>query len=327
MQAIDWPIELERAAQRVIGVTRVTPMRSSIDIDRCVGASVLCKDEGTQITGSFKLRGAWNAMAAMDAGAIRRGVITYSSGNFGRALAHAARHRDVPCLVVAPDDTPDEKLAHMRGEGAEVLLHEPREDRKRLVRHESAARGMTIVAPYDDVHVIAGQGTVGRELMHEAPTLDAVVVPVSGGGLLAGCALAARACDSPVRVFGVEPAARPKTQLSLRRGRRETVAPRPTIADALRVTQPGVITFPIIATLAEDVLTVDDDELVGAMSIARDYLGVRCEPGAAAGLAAVLSGRLPTDVRRIGVVLSGSNIDPNRFERIVSTDHDDRTDE
>lgn len=319
MQSPDWPAELERARQRLLGATRVTPLRGAGEIDRKVGAHVLCKDEGAQLTGSFKLRGAWNAVAALGAETTRTGVITYSSGNFGAALAYTARRHRVPCVVVTAADTPQEKLGRMREQGAELLLQRPGDDRVALARLHADARGMALIPPYDDIRVIAGQASVGRELLDQAPELDALVVPVSGGGLLAGCALAARASAHPAPVFGVEPAARPKTHLSLRNGRPKTVSPKPTIADALRVTRPGQLTFPIIARLAEDVLLVEDEAIAYAMAVAHRHLGVRCEPGGAAALAAALGGQLPRAARRIGVVLSGSNIDAPRFRQIAGT--------
>jgi threonine dehydratase len=306
MRARDWGRELERAVARLEGVSAVTPIYCSAGLDAKAGAQVLCKDEGLQITGSFKLRGAWNAVAARQRPGVARGLITYSSGNFGRALAYTAQRHGLRCVVVTPSDATKEKIAAMRRLGARVVLHHPSEDRNQITRQEARAQRLALVPPYDDPHVIAGQGTVGVELIEQVAQLDALVVPLGGGGLLAGCALAARASGSGARLYGVEPAARPKTLRSLRSGRRETVPARPTIADALKVTQPGVITFPIVRELVEDVLTVTDAELANAMRAAKWQLGARVEPGAAAGLAAVLNRQIPGSPERIGVVLTGS---------------------
>lgn len=317
MTELDWGVKLEAAAQRLSGLTRLTPVRSHPGLSAELGASVLCKDEGAQMTGSFKLRGAHNALAGIEESETTRGVITYSSGNFGRALAYAAARRTTRCVVVASSTTPEEKLRGMADEGAELVIHDPLADRAWLTARVARERRLAFISPYDDPMVIAGQGTATRELLDEAPALDAVVVPVSGGGLLAGCALAARAAGHGTRVFGVESAAVPRMSVSLRRGRRESVIARPTIADALRVTRPGEVTFPIISSLVEDVVAVMDDELLASMELLWHFLGIRCEPSGAAGIAALLAHRIPTDIERVGVLLSGSNIASVRFTALL----------
>jgi threonine dehydratase len=319
MPAIDWHHELETAEMRLAGVVDVTPVRANRALDEEAGAHVFCKDEGVQTTGSFKLRGAWNALAARKSEARIRGVVTYSSGNFGRALAYAASCHRLPVVVVTPDDTTKDKLVGMRTFGATIVMHDPAEDRVRIAERVCAARDMVLIPPYDDPHVIAGQATTGAEFQRQVRALDALAVPVSGGGLLAGCALSAQSSPRRLRVFGVEPEARPKTRLSLRNGRRVEVPPRPTIADALRVTQPGAVTFPLIANLVEDVVIVGDAQIADAMTAAHRHFGPRYEPGGAPALAAVLSHLLPPELQRIGVILTGSNISARRHQHITRT--------
>jgi len=314
---LDWALELEAATRRLSGVIRPTRVRSHRELSDALGTCVECKDEGAQITGSFKLRGAYNALASLDQSATAAGVITYSSGNFGKALAYAAARRATQCVVVASSTTPEEKLRGIEQHGAELVLHDPLEDRARLTSRLARARGLAFISPYDHPMVIAGQGTAARELLCDAPNLDAVIVPVSGGGLLAGCALAAHHGGGGTRVFGVESAAVPRMSVSLHTGRRESVAGRATLADALRVTRPGEVAFPIISSLVEDVVTVNDAELLAAMELLRRLLGVRCEPSGAAGIAALLARRLPAELRHVGVILSGSNIASARFEKLL----------
>ena len=317
LRAIDWRQELTAAEMRLAGVVAVTPVRANRALNDEARAHVFSKDEGVQTTGSFKLRGAWNALAARKSHAGIRGVVTYSSGNFGRALACAASWRRLPVVVVTPDDTPKDKLAGMRAFGATIVMHDPTEDRVGIAQRICAARDMVLIPPYDDPQVIAGQATTGTEFRHQVRELDALVVPVSGGGLLAGCALSAQSSPRRLRVFGVEPEARPKTRLSLRNGRRVEVPPLPTIADALRVTRPGAVTFPVIANLVEDVVIVNDAQIADAMTAARRHFGSRYEPGGAAALAAVLSHLLPPELQRIGVILTGSNISARRHQHIT----------
>lgn len=321
MKTADWTTQIERAAERLRGVARCTPALSNRELDSAIGAEVVCKDEGRQVTGSFKLRGAWNALAAHSPAALRHGVVTYSSGNFGRALAYAAHRYNTRCLVLAPRDGSAEKLAAIRRAGAEVLLYDRHtEDRQLLAETQAREQGLTLIPPFDDPHVIAGQGTVARELLGQAPIPHVLIAPVSGGGLLAGCALAAHSANNRrIKVIGVEPTTMPRASLSLSTGTRETVPPRPTIADALKVTQLGAVTFPVIKRHVEEIVTVNDDELIDAMALARRYLRTRCEPAGAAGLAALLAGRAETHGRRIGVILSGANISPRRFDDLMHT--------
>lgn len=313
----DWALQLEAAERRLSGLIRPTPARSHPGLNEQLQKSLVYKDEGAQLTGSFKIRGAYNALMRLNDGGTALGVITYSSGNFGKALAYAAAHKETTCVVVASAAAPIHKLRGIADAGGELVLHDRSEDRAGLTARLARERGLAFISPYDDPMVIAGQGTVACELLRDASNLDAVVVPVSGGGLLAGCAIAAHVCGSGTRVFGVEAAAVPRMSRSLRRGRRVSVIGRPTVADALRVNCPGEVTFPIISSLVEDVVVVHDDELLAAMAMLRHFLGMCCEPSAAAPIAALLARRLPDDLKHVGVVLTGSNIARNHFDELL----------
>lgn len=306
-----------RAAQRLEGVAWRTPVLRSDLLDARVGAEVLVKCEGLQRTGAFKLRGAWNAVASLGDEELTAGVITCSSGNHGRALAYAAARRSVRCVVVLPSDAPAGKRAAIAAEGAELVVCDPaREDRMEVAEREAQRRGMRLVAPFDDVSVIAGQGTVALELLEQAGTLDVLMTPIGGGGLLSGCAVA---CDGhDVEIVGAEPAALPKCSRSLAAGRRVSVEPQYTMADALRARVPGRLTFPLLLERGVRAVTVSETELAAAMRFAAEQLGVVAEPSGAAALAAVLAGRMPADGRRIGVVLSGSNVDLSDLSTLTS---------
>jgi threonine dehydratase len=318
MTAEPTPDSVERAARRLGGVAVRTPTLTSERLDEHAQAAVFCKAEVLQRTGSFKLRGAWNAIAALDPDVRGRGVLTYSSGNHGRALAFAARVHGVPATVLLPTDAPSAKRRAILREGATLVPYDPAtEDRAEAAEREAAARGMTLIAPYDHREVIAGQGTAARELLQDAPALDVLIAPLGGGGLLAGCALAAAERET-VQIVGVDPAALAKTAPSLTAGRPVGVPTADTIADAQRATAPGALTFPILQKRRARILTVDDDQLRAAMRFAFHELGVVCEPSGAAALAAVLSRALAGEAARIGLVLSGSNISVTRFASLTT---------
>lgn len=309
---------IDRAARRLGGVALRTPILTSVVLDERAGAPVFCKAEGLQRTGSFKLRGAWNAVAALDAQARSRGVLTYSSGNHGRALAFVARAHQIPVAVVFPTGGSAVKRRLIAREGAELIGHDPAlEDRVSRARAEAARRGMILIPPYDHADVIAGQGTVARELLQDASGLTHLLAPVGGGGLLAGCAVAA-AHLGHLQVVGVEPRTVPKTSRSLALGKPVPVPAGHTLADALRATVPGSVTFPVLRELGARTVTVDDRDLRAAMRLAFDELGLVCEPSGAAALAAVMSGAFGGDRTRLGLVLSGSNIDVDGFAAVCA---------
>ena len=311
--------EVEAAARRLAGVARVTPLLAGTPLDEAVGGTLLLKAECLQRNGSFKFRGAYNRLVQMDAGQRRAGVVAFSSGNHAQGVAAAARMLGIPATIVMPADAPGVKLENTRALGAEVVLYDRLgEDREAIARRIVAARGATLVPAYDDPHVVAGQGTVGLELMQQAAELglvpDQVLVPTSGGGLTAGTAIAVRALVSTAAVYGVEPEDFDDTRRSLAAG---TLLKNPpearSICDALQSSPPGRITFAINRQLLAGVLTVSDPEVETAMARAFRDLKLVVEPGGAVALAAALAGKLPLAGRTTVIVLSGGNVDPATY--------------
>jgi threonine dehydratase len=280
---------------------------------------VYLKAECFQRGGSFKVRGAANRISTLSRDCLEAGVAAYSSGNHAQAVALAAGLFGTRAMILMPEDAPPEKVAATRGYGAEVLTYDRyREDRAALAERLAADRGLTLVPPYDDPAVMAGQGTVALELLEEAGPLDVLVVPVGGGGLIAGCATAARGLHPAIRVVGVEPEAGDDTRRSLERGERVRLPAVPrTIADGLQVEVPGELTFEVNRRLVDEVAVVNDEEIVEAMRLLFDRLKLVVEPSGAVGVAALLSGRLGPPAGRVGVVLSGGNVSAERFCRLV----------
>lgn len=312
MVALD---DVRAASGRLSGVAHRTPVLSSRTLDARTGASVLLKAEVFQRTGSFKFRGAYNKIATLTPAERRDGVLAFSSGNHAQAVALAAALFDAPATVVMPEDAPEGKLEATRHYGAEVVTYDRyTEDREEIGRRLAAERGLTLVPPFDDPEVIAGQGTVGLELVQDAGPVDVLLAPVSGGGLIAGCATAVKALAPQARVIGVEPEAGDDYRRSLAAGRRiEVTVPR-TIADALQVAIPGVLTFEHNRRLLDGIVTVSDPQLIEAMRFCHERLKVVVEPGGAAALAAILSGAVKLKPgERAGVILSGGNVDVARF--------------
>jgi threonine dehydratase len=303
------------AAARLDGVVHRTPVLTSAELDRRTGARVVLKAENFQRTGSFKLRGAYNAVASLAPGLRAAGICSFSSGNHAQAVALAAALHGVPVVVVMPRDAPVTKRWATEGYGAEVIEYERSEESRREIAERIAAeRGMTIVPPFDLLEVMAGQGTLAVELLDEAGPLDVVLVPVGGGGLIAGCATAVRARCPSARVIGVEPAAGDDARRSLAAGRIVDVGVPHTIADGQQTTRVGDLTFEVMRRLVEEVVVVSDDEIVEAMRFAFQRLKIVLEPSGASALAALLSGRVPGIAgTRVGVVLSGGNVDLDRF--------------
>jgi threonine dehydratase len=284
-----------------------------------VGANAFLKCENLQRMGAFKFRGAYNRIAQLTPAERAGGVVAFSSGNHAQGVALAARICGVPAAIVMPSDAPASKLAATRGYGAEVFTY----DRKTMNRGAIAAelareRGATLVPPYDDAAIVAGQGTVALELLEDVPDLDVLLVCTGGGGLLAGCALAATALRPGIAVYGVEPAAGDDFARSIAAGARVEIPVPDTIADGQQTTSPGEITFPIVQRLCAGILTVTDDELRDAMRFAFERLKLVMEPSGASALAALLSGKLVVRGRRVGVVVSGGNVDAARYAEIIS---------
>ena len=269
--------------------------------------------------GAFKFRGAYNRLAQLSPEERRAGVVAYSSGNHAQGVALAAELLDIPATIVMPRDAPESKLAATRGYGAEVVLYERSEENRAVIAQGIAKeRGATIVPPYDDERIAAGAGTTALELLHDAGPLDAIVTPVGGGGLLAGCAVAAHGIDPDIEIWGVEPQAGNDVQQSFERGERVTIEVPKTIADGLQTQSPGEITFPIIREHVTGIATVSDEELIEAMRLMFERMKLVVEPSGVAAFAAVLNERFPVRGRRIGIVLSGGNVDPARYAQLLA---------
>jgi threo-3-hydroxy-L-aspartate ammonia-lyase len=311
--------DVERAAQRLAGVAHRTPVLTSRTLDERTGASVHLKAECFQRGGAFKFRGAYNKISSLDDDALGRGVIAYSSGNHAQAVAIAAALLGTHATIVMPEDAPPAKLEATRGYGAEIVLYDRfSESREELGARLAEERGLELVRPYDDPLVMAGQGTAALELLDQAPELDLLIVPVSGGGLIAGCSTAAKALRPAIRVVGVEPETGDDTRRSLAAGERTRIDVPRTIADGLQAPEPGELTFEVNRRLVDEVVTVTDDEIVEAMIFLCDRLKLVTEPSGAVGVAALFSGKLDARGARVGVVISGGNVGAARFAELVS---------
>jgi threonine dehydratase len=307
------------AAERLRGVAHRTPVVTSRTLDARTGGRVFLKCENLQRMGAFKFRGAYNRIAQLTDAERRRGVVAFSSGNHAQGVALAAQLLDVPAVIVMPSDAPAAKLAATREYGAEIIEY----DRNTMNRNEIAARlalerGAALVPPYDDAAIIAGQGTVALELLQDVADLDVLVVCTGGGGLLAGCALAAVALRPEIAVYGVEPEAGDDFAQSFALGERVEIPVPQTIADGQQTTSPGELTFPIVKRLCAGILTVSDDGLRSAMRFAFERLKLVVEPSGAAALAALLDGKLDVSGKRVGAIISGGNVDPARYAAIIS---------
>ena len=305
-------VRFAEARARVAGVVHRTPVVTSRTFDQRTGATLHLKCENLQRMGAFKFRGAWNVISQLDAAAQARGVVAYSSGNHAQAVALAARELGVHATIVMPSTAPATKIAATRGYGAEVLFHDQHGvPREALAESLARERGATLVPPFDSVELIAGQATAAAELIEEAGPLDLLVAPVGGGGLLSGTALAARCMlGETCRVFGAEPAAADDAARSLATGTLQRCEHPDTIADGARTPSLSPLTFALIRRYAEGIVTVEETQIATAVGVALQYLKLVTEPTGALALAAVLEGRLATAGRRVGIILSGGNIDP-----------------
>ncbi|MEW6703772.1 MAG: threo-3-hydroxy-L-aspartate ammonia-lyase [Pseudomonadota bacterium] len=310
--------DVAAAHERVRGVVHRTPVVTSRSFDARCGARVFFKPENLQRAGAFKLRGAYNAIAQFTPAQRAAGVVTFSSGNHAQAIALAARLLGVKATVVMPEDAPIAKVEATRGYGAEVRRYDRyREDGDQLVRALAESTGMTMVPPFDHVHVMAGQGTLAKELFEDVGALDLLLTPVGGGGLLSGCATAARALHPGCRLLGVEPEAGNDAQRSLAAGQIVRIDTPKTIADAAQSRSLGRHTFPVLQALAEGIVTVSDDELVETMKFIAMRMKLLVEPTGCLAAAALLHGKLDVRGLRVGVVLSGGNVDLQRFAQLV----------
>jgi threonine dehydratase len=311
--------DVEAAAARLAGHAHRTPVLTSSTADAMTGAKLFFKPENLQRMGAFKFRGAYNAIAKLDAAARARGVLAFSSGNHAQAIALAGRLLGVGATIVMPSDAPAIKLAATRGYGAEVVTYDRMtEDREALAKRLAVERGLTLIPPYDHADVIAGQGTAAKELIEDAGPLDVLFVCVGGGGLISGCALTAHALSPGCRVIGVEPEAGNDVQQSFRKGEIVKIPVPKTIADGAQTQFPGQLTFPIIRALVADVLTVSDAALVEAMRFFVARMKIVVEPTGCLGAAAAFGGKVDLKGKRVGVILSGGNVDPVALGRFLA---------
>ncbi|NTW02186.1 MAG: pyridoxal-phosphate dependent enzyme [Oscillochloris sp.] len=309
--------DVRAAAERLQGVAHHTPVHTSRTLNALAGRELFLKCENFQRGGAFKFRGAYNAIAQLNPAERAAGVAAFSSGNHAQGVALAAQLLGVPAVICMPDDAPAVKLAATRGYGAEVVIYErATADREAFARTVAAERSRTLIPPYDHPHIMAGQGTAALELLEEVPDLDALLTPVGGGGLLAGCCVAAHGVRQQIRIFGVETVGADDVRQSLERGERVGIPAPTTIADGIRTPAPGRLTFPILQRHVEQVLVVDDTAVLDALRLLLLRLKLVVEPTGAVALAAVLAGLLPTECRRVGVVISGGNLDPGLLARL-----------
>jgi threo-3-hydroxy-L-aspartate ammonia-lyase len=302
--------DIQRAAHQIHGVARRTPVVTSRTVDALTKAQVFFKCENFQRGGAFKFRGAYNALSQLSPDQRRRGVVAFSSGNHAQAVALAGQLLDIPRVIVMPTDAPSVKRAATSDYGAEIVLYDrEREDREAIGRQLADERGLAVIPPYNHRDIIAGAGTAARELIEETGPLDLLLVPCGGGGLLSGSALAANALTPGCRVIGVEPAAGDDATRSFHTKSLQTVRNPITVADGARTPSLGTLTFPLVLEHVSDMATVDDVALLRAMFLLWERLKLVVEPTGALAAAALIEGRVTAKGARVGVVLSGGNVD------------------
>jgi len=302
--------DVRSAAERIGRIAHRTPVLTSRSFDALAGASVYFKCENFQRGGAFKIRGASNFIYQIPKEHYSRGVVAFSSGNHAQAVAIAAASVGMKATIVMPTDAPKSKLAATRGYGATVQFYDrEKEDREAVGKRIADELGATLVPPYDHPWTIAGQGTAALELLEEVPDLDALVAPVGGGGLISGSAISAKGLKPGLRVFGVEPEDGNDTYLSVRAGKRVEIPAPKTIADGLRSSRPGVLTFPIVQRLVDEIVLVNDDEIRNAVKFFITRMKILVEPSGAAPAAALLCHRIPGQPKKVGAILSGGNVD------------------
>ncbi len=318
MSALPTFEDVVAAAQRLAGHAHHTPVLRSTTIDARLQAQLFFKCENFQRMGAFKFRGAFNALSRFDQAQRKAGVIAFSSGNHAQAIALSARLLGIPAAILMPFDAPQSKVDATRGYGGEVIRFDRfKQDRELLTRELATQRGMTLIPPFDHPDVIAGQGTAAKELFERAGELDYLFVCLGGGGLLSGCALAARALSPNCKVIGVEPEAGNDAQQSFRSGAIVRIATPQTIADGAQTQAVGELSFAIIRRDVHDVLTVSDPQLVQAMRFFAERMKIIVEPTGCLGFAGACHGGLPLQGKRVGVIVSGGNVDLQRFAQLV----------
>jgi threonine ammonia-lyase medium form len=311
--------DVQSAAERLRGQAHRTPVVTSRTFDQIAGCSVFFKCENLQRGGAFKFRGAYNALSQLTSEQRQRGVVAFSSGNHAQGLALAAKVLGTPATVVMPSDAPQIKVEATRGYGADIVLYDRLTgDRETIARQLADERGLTIIPPFDHPHIIAGQGTAALELFQDVPDLDVLITPVGGGGLISGCATTAKAMRPGVRVVGVETEPANDAWQSLRTGQRVTIAPPDTIADGIRTTSLGVITFEIMRRLVDEIALVTDADVIEAMRFMLLRMKLLAEPTGAVSVAALMAHKVDGIAgKRVGVIVSGGNADPTMVLRIL----------
>jgi threo-3-hydroxy-L-aspartate ammonia-lyase len=326
MQTLPTYDDVAAAARRIEGHVHRTPVLRSRTADALLGAELFFKCENLQRAGAFKFRGAYNALARFDATQRRAGVVAFSSGNHAQAIALAARLLAIPAAIVMPLDAPAAKVAATRGYGAEVVLYDRyTEDREVIGAHLAQSRGMTLIPPYDHADVIAGQGTATKELIEEVGALDDLFVCLGGGGLISGAALAARALSPQCRIHGVEPEAGNDAQQSLARGEIVHIPVPQTLADGAQTQHIGNLTFAIIRRDVNDIVTASDDRLVEAMRFFAERMKIVVEPTGCLAFAGARHAGIDLAGRRVGIIVSGGNIDLARYAALLADESRDRS--
>jgi threonine dehydratase len=307
--------DIARAAERIKGIAKKTPALTSHLFDEASGVRAVFKCENLQTGGAFKIRGAANFVYSIPKADLPKGVVAYSSGNHAQAVAIAAKSVGAPATLVMPEDAPRSKMEATRSHGPRIITYDRfKDDRGAIGAKISAETGAALVPPYDHPWTMAGQGTTALELLEQAPDLDALVVCIGGGGLIAGMAIAAKAIKPSIRIFGVEPADANDTYLSVQAGKRVEIPAPPTIADGLRSPTPGELTFPVIQKYVEQIILVTDDEIRATVKFLLTRLKLLVEPSGAVSAAAAMFKKLPPGLGRVGIVLSGGNVD---FEQLA----------
>ncbi|MBS0316012.1 MAG: threo-3-hydroxy-L-aspartate ammonia-lyase [Proteobacteria bacterium] len=318
---IDLPTydDVAAASERITGHAHKTPVMTSRTVDEAFGARVFFKCENLQRMGAFKFRGAFNALSRFSPAQRKAGVVAFSSGNHAQAIALSARLLEIPATIVMPHDAPAAKVAATKGYGGNVVVYDRyKEDREQIGRDLAAKHGLTLIPPYDHPDVLSGQGTAAKELFEEVGPLDAFFVPLGGGGLLSGCALATRALSPDCRLYGVEPDAGNDGQQSFRTGAIVHIETPKTIADGAQTQHLGNITLPIIRRDVTDILTASDAQLVDCMGFIATRMKLVVEPTGCLGFAAARQRKAELKGQRIGVLLSGGNVDMARFASLLA---------
>jgi threonine dehydratase len=302
--------DVAAAAGRIAGVAYRTPVMTSRTVDARTGAKVFFKCENFQRMGAFKFRGAYNALSNLEDARRRAGVVAFSSGNHAQAVALAGRLLGIPATIVMPSNAPAVKLDATKGYGAEVVTYDPRtQDREQIAHSLADNRGLTVIPPFDHPHIVAGQGTAAQELIEDVGALDYLLVPCGGGGLISGCAIAANHLSPGIKVVGVEPAAGDDVTRSFKSGTLQSVHNPDTIADGARTSSAGAVTFPLILRHVHEMVTVTDAELARAMFYIWERMKIVVEPTGALGAAALFEGKLDARGKRVGIIVSGGNVD------------------